>query len=121
LTIVIIAVSWFTKTGTEKKAKTLHLPQKQTNYKKAIAVYDKLHKKAAAAKAFAAKKGYNEETCFLIDMTLPSGSNRFFIFNLKKDMPSTASLVVRTIKINAFHQDIVASRQRNFSFLDNSN
>jgi hypothetical protein len=93
LAIVIIAVSWFTKTGTEKKAKAVHLPPKQTSYSKASAVYDKLHKKAAAVKAFAAKKGYNEETCFLIDMTLPSGSNRFFIYDLKKDSLQNAGLV----------------------------
>jgi L,D-transpeptidase catalytic domain len=93
LAIVIIAVSWFTKTGTWKKTKAQHLPQKETSYKKAPAVYGKLHKKAAEAKAFVTKKGYNTETCFLIDMTLPSGSNRFFIYDLKKDSMLNAGLV----------------------------
>ncbi len=93
LAIVIIAVSWFAKTNTGKRTKAVYLPKKETTYKKAPAVYGKLHKKAVEAKAFVLKKAYNDETCFLIDMTLSSGSNRFFIYNLKKDSLIDAGLV----------------------------
>jgi hypothetical protein len=93
LGIVIIAVSWFTQTKTWQKTKALHLPKKETNYKTAPSVFAKLDKKAAEAKIFVTKKGYNNETCFLIDMALPSGSNRFFIYDLKKDTIQNAGLV----------------------------
>jgi L,D-transpeptidase catalytic domain len=91
--LALIALSWFPQTTFWEKTKALYLPKKETDYKKAVAVYEKLHTKAAEVKAFVAKKGYNNETCFLIDMTLPSGSNRFFIYELNKDTVRTAGLV----------------------------
>jgi hypothetical protein len=44
-----------------------------------------LHTKAISAKQFAGKNKYNNEVCFLIDMKIRSGSNRFFIYDLKND------------------------------------
>ncbi len=52
-----------------------------------------LRRKAEAARSFTKKKGLNEKTCFLIDMSLPSGQNRFFIYDLKNDSVTAASLV----------------------------
>lgn len=91
--VVTVAASWFTQTKAWEKTKAIHLPSKEISYKKAPSVYNKLYKKAEEAKMFVAKKGYNDETCFLIDMTLPSGSNRFFIYDLKKDTLHAAGLV----------------------------
>lgn len=54
---------------------------------------NKLKTFAAAARNFTRQKKYNDETCFLIDMSLPSGQNRFFIYDLKKDSLLQAGLV----------------------------
>ncbi|MBP6687000.1 MAG: murein L,D-transpeptidase catalytic domain family protein [Lacibacter sp.] len=41
--------------------------------------------KTVSAKQFAKKNGYNQRVCFLIDMKIRSGSNRFFVYDLKND------------------------------------
>jgi hypothetical protein len=43
--------------------------------------------------AYARQHGYNTNVCFLIDMSVESGKNRFFIYDLKKDSVIDASLV----------------------------
>lgn len=49
------------------------------------AYYHKVKTHAQLAAAFTRKKGFNTDFCFLVDMSLSSGSNRFFVYNLKKD------------------------------------
>ena len=49
--------------------------------------------KAAEAKAFTAQKGFNTSVCFLIDMSLPSGQNRFFVYNMETDSLLKSGLV----------------------------
>lgn len=48
---------------------------------------------AKKAKAYAQQKGYNTSVCFLIDMRVASGSNRFYVYNLKTDSIDAAALV----------------------------
>jgi hypothetical protein len=48
---------------------------------------------AAKAKLFTAENGYNAQFCFLLDMALPSGQNRFFAYDLKQDSILYAGLV----------------------------
>jgi L,D-transpeptidase catalytic domain len=91
--IAVIAISWFSHSGIWKKTKAIYLPQKQTVRTLADNRVKKLEEKAAEAKHFVRQKGYNEAVCFLIDMTLPSGQNRFFIYDLKKDSLQQAGLV----------------------------
>jgi len=45
----------------------------------------RLKTKATAIKKFAEQNNYNTSTCFLVDMSLPSGKNRFFHYDLRKD------------------------------------
>ncbi|HRO70366.1 MAG TPA: murein L,D-transpeptidase catalytic domain family protein, partial [Chitinophagaceae bacterium] len=49
--------------------------------------------KAAAAREFVKQKDFNDKICFLLDMSLPSGQARFFVFDLKKDSLVNAGLV----------------------------
>jgi hypothetical protein len=42
---------------------------------------------------YARQHGYNTNTCFLIDMSIESGKNRFFVFDLQKDSILDAGLV----------------------------
>lgn len=90
--IVVIAVSWFSHTKVWKRAKAF-LPQKSVTYILKDNTAEKLQQMAAAAKKFTAQKGFNTDYCFLIDMSLPSGQNRFFIYDLKKDTIQAAAPV----------------------------
>lgn len=57
------------------------------------ASYHKLKIKATAIKTFAKVKGFNSQLCFLMDASLPSNGNRFFIYNLKNDSIENVGLV----------------------------
>lgn len=42
---------------------------------------------------FARKNNYNTELCFIVNMQIASGSNRFFVYDLQKDSVMDAGLV----------------------------
>ena len=54
---------------------------------------NRLKLKALMAKDYANDHGYNVSHCFLVDMRLPSGKNRFFIYNMEADTVEVAGLV----------------------------
>src|SRR5688500_7141353 len=45
----------------------------------------KLIKSSSALKTFTVKGDYNPKVAFIVDLSIKSGRNRFFIYNLKKD------------------------------------
>lgn len=53
----------------------------------------KVHSKGSSLEKYAKENNCNTEICFLIDMKINSGSNRFFIYNMKKDSVLASSLV----------------------------
>lgn len=53
----------------------------------------RLNQKALLAKDFIAGHGFNTRYCFLVDMHIASGKNRFFVYNLDKDSVEIAGLV----------------------------
>ncbi len=53
----------------------------------------KLQSKALLLKDYAVKNGFNRDVCFMIDMTVPSGKQRFFVYNFKKGKVEKAGLV----------------------------
>ncbi len=57
------------------------------------AALERVNEKATELKAYAVANNFNTEYAFLIDMSLPSGKNRFFIYNFKKDIIEASSLV----------------------------
>ncbi len=56
-------------------------------------VYTHLRMKADSLKLFASKNKFNTSICFLIDMNIESGSDRFFVFDFKKDSVIMQGLV----------------------------
>lgn len=52
-----------------------------------------LHTKASTAKQYAKRNQYNQDICFLIDMKLRSGAERFFVYDLKADSVLTSGVV----------------------------
>lgn len=61
-----------------------------TTYKAALS---RLRQQAAAIKEYNAANNFNTEYCFLVDMSIPDGKNRFFVYNLKNDSLEISSLV----------------------------
>ncbi len=91
--IVFLSVSWFSSTGTRKKFKSTITRTPTVTGSRNYLPIKKLRSKAGDARTFTRQKAFNEEVCFLIDMGLPSGQNRFFIYDLKKDTLQQAGLV----------------------------
>jgi hypothetical protein len=91
--LLVIAASWFSFSKTEKRLSPVYFPKHHISYSAKDEANEKLQQKAAIAARFVQEKGFNESTCFLIDMSLPSGRGRFFIYNLKKDSLESAGLV----------------------------
>jgi hypothetical protein len=53
----------------------------------------KIKQRAGVLKKFIQANGYNESFCFIVNMSIASGKNRFFIYNLKKDSIENSGLV----------------------------
>ena len=53
----------------------------------------RLKEKASLAKDYVDENGFDVSYCFMVDMRLPSGKNRFFVYNLLKDSLEVAGLV----------------------------
>ena len=71
-----------TKTPATKKPSTVKPVRKST-----------LSSRATEVSNYVVQKGYSTKYCFLIDMSLPSGSNRFFIYDLQKGSVAYSGLV----------------------------
>lgn len=56
------------------------------------ALLTRLKAKADTAKAFCKQKGMNTQYCFLVDFSLHSGKNRFFVWDFEKDTIKYESL-----------------------------
>ena len=91
--IIIIAASWLSKTGVWRNNKTGVSSGKAIKEFLNLSANNKLKEKAASIKSFLLRKGYNNEVCFFIDMSLPSGQNRFFIYDLQNDSLRSRGLV----------------------------
>jgi hypothetical protein len=71
-------------------------PNPVKNYDRVLSnteVMSRLKEKASQAKDYVDENGFDVSYCFMIDMRLPSGKNRFFIYNLLKDSLEAAGLV----------------------------
>jgi hypothetical protein len=66
---------------------------------------------ANTAKLFAVENGYNTQFCFLLDMRLPSGQKRFFVYNLTQNNIKYAGLVAHGSCNTAFLANAQFSNQ----------
>lgn len=92
VTLAILAFGWLS-TASGKKFKALNIPKTNTHNASAKALLLKLQLRSKEAKTFVARHGYNEDFYFLIDMSLPSGQDRFFIYDSKNERINAAGLV----------------------------
>ena len=93
LFFLLITFTWLFSSGIWEKTKTNLVSDKPQHLELADHSLKKLQLKAASAKLFVQQKGYNDAICFLVDMGLPSGQNRFFVYDFKKDAVVTTGLV----------------------------
>jgi hypothetical protein len=73
----------------------------------------RLNKKLLPARDYIASHDFNTTYCFLVDMRLPSGENRFFVYNLKKDSVEMAGLVTHGSGINNTSENPIFSNTPN--------
>ncbi len=73
----------------------------------------RLTEKAGQAKNYVSERGFDEQYCFLIDMRLPSGKNRFFVYNLQEDSIEMAGLVSHGIGSENGTQELTFSNMPN--------
>jgi hypothetical protein len=84
--------------GIETKAPTDSIvKQRDTSFRQIdtrySAAFGRLKSQAASIKQYAKVNNYSVDYCFLVDMSLPSGKKRFFVYNLKKDSIENSALV----------------------------
>lgn len=76
LTSILFLFTCTPKNETKAKATTKLKSEIKENH---------LQTMAAELKTYASKKSLNESICFLIDMKKPSGKNRFYVYDFKKN------------------------------------
>lgn len=89
----LLSFTWLFSSGLWKRTKAGWVADKPKHHELNNRSFKKLQLKAADAKLFVQQKGYNDAICFLIDMSLPSGQNRFFVYDIKKDTLNNSGLV----------------------------
>ena len=91
--IFLLLFSWFTSSGIWKRIKANTSLHFKKEYHTENATLEKIKQKSIEATSFIKKNRYNESVCFLIDMSLPSGQNRFFVYDMVKDSVQKSGLV----------------------------
>lgn len=93
LVLLLISATWLFSSSFWNKQKARTAATRPENHVLTNTSLTKLEDQAQAAKSFVREKGYNNKTAFFIDMSLPSGQNRFFVYDLKKDSIESSGLV----------------------------
>jgi hypothetical protein len=93
LLLGFMALSWFSQSDNWTKTKAANRPKSKRTASANSIWLSKMKEKATEAKSFTKQKGYNHNYCFLIDMSLPSGKKRFFIYDLNRDSLLNSGLV----------------------------
>lgn len=91
--MAILGLSWFTSYRPPQQTKAVSLIGVKEDSDHSKKYKEKLIQKATAARQFTRVKNYNNNYAFLIDLSLPSGQNRFFIYDLRNDSVIKAGLV----------------------------
>lgn len=88
-----MALSWLSQQTVGNKTKSARKSSALSNEKELKRGHETLEQKAAAAKKFVKNNNYNNKICFLLDMSRPSGQNRFVIYDLVIDSIHASGLV----------------------------
>lgn len=88
-----LSVAWLLSSGLWKRAKAGWPADHPKSHGLTAPYAEKMKFKAEEAKIFVQQNGYNPQICLLIDMSLPSGQNRLFVYDLKNDTVRNTGLV----------------------------
>jgi hypothetical protein len=69
------------------------VPKRAASFTISKSSFRKLQLKAISARVFVQNNKYNNRICFLVDMSISSGQNRFFVYDFKTDTIQNAGLV----------------------------
>ena len=93
ITLGSIAFAWISFTGTGKNDTTGTTVKNKVKPSLSVSTIRKFRIKANEAKNYAIANGYNSSFCFLIDMSMASGMDRFIVYDLEKDSIKKRGLV----------------------------
>jgi hypothetical protein len=91
--IAILSLTWFTSSGIWKRTRSLHFNNLAEQHSLSDITLKKARIKALEAATFLKQKNYNQSICFLLDMSVESGQNRFFVYDLQRDTLQNSGLV----------------------------
>ena len=91
--LLVIGLAVFSHYPSGKKFLALNTPSIKKTGELSPAIIHKINLKASVAKSYAEKNNYNQEFCFLLDMSIPSGKKRFFVYSLAADSIVSSGLV----------------------------
>ena len=93
LYLLLIPVVYFIYKGNYEKKKISLSIASTGKIDPVLKISSRLKNHSASLLSYARQKGYNTHYSFLVDMKLPAGSNRFFVYDLKKDSILQSGLV----------------------------
>ncbi|MGK2861847.1 MAG: murein L,D-transpeptidase catalytic domain-containing protein [Chitinophagaceae bacterium] len=91
--LLLFSIAWLFSSGLWERTKTSGVAGKSYHRLTGNDTIKKILQKAAEAKLFLSQKGYNDAIYLLADMSLPSGQNRLFVYDLKKDSIRNSGIV----------------------------
>ena len=89
LALLVVGSSWYLSKYRVTPKNTVYKNGSPSDKKLLL----KLNDRALSVKRFVKSNGYNNSTCFLVDMSIESGRNRFFVYDLQKDSVLHTGLV----------------------------
>ena len=81
--------------------------------KRSSEYFERIKVNVSSLKKYISANHYNSGVCFLIDMQIPSGKPRFFVYDLKKDSILISGLVAHGSCDNGFQVDAKFSNKIN--------
>jgi hypothetical protein len=108
---ILVSVSFYLHRKNETEPRKIFPSSSMavTPGKKKVSLHIKT--KALELKLYALKQHYSTAYCFLADMSLPSGINRFFIYDLEKDSVVAAGLIAHGSCNNYFLENVSFSNE----------
>lgn len=91
--LLLLSITWIFSAVERKRERVTETQPDNLSTDDNETVFKKLRTKADSAKRYIRQKGFNESVGFMLDMSMHSGKNRFFVYDLKKDSVLNAAPV----------------------------
>ena len=92
LSISALTYFFWYKPGFNPPKPDFTFPEKAKGQSGSLA-FEKIHSNASSLEKYCSKKRFNTSYCFMVDMSIPSGKNRFMVYDFKKQRVELAGLV----------------------------